>query len=128
MILLGLALAAAASTMKVEGVPYGKREIIAGTWFTNFENSRFAECKGTACDTLQLRDWASIACLNGCGALDRMGRRLTHIRTDTAPEGTFEIRFVGRRGLFPHEPHYIGDGGRNVLIEHILEMRKAPHQ
>jgi hypothetical protein len=128
MLLLVLAAAAAApSHLKVKGIDYGPQVVISGTWFSNFENSRFAECMGKRCDALRLEDDASIDCVNGaCGALDHAALRLTHQKYDAAPDGSFEIRFVGRRGLYTHEPRWLGDGGRSVLIEHLLSVKKVP--
>ena len=117
---------AAPPTLKVKGVDYGRQTVIAGTWFTNFESSRFDECRGERCDDLPIRESASIDCLSGaCGTLDRAARRLTRQKDGAAPDGSFVIRFMGRRGLYPHEPRWLGEGGRNVLIERLLSVRLA---
>jgi hypothetical protein len=108
----------------VEGVRYGKLETISGRWFTNFENSRFAECETGACDRVPLEQEASIACINGaCEALDREARRITRDKSKAAPEGSFEIRFIGRRGLSRHMPRFLGDGYCDVLIERVIDVR-----
>jgi hypothetical protein len=113
----------------VKGVDYGRQMVIAGTWFTNFENSRFDECRGARCGYPPIGESASIGCLNGaCRALDHAARRLTGQKGDAAPDGFFEIRFVGRRGLYPHEPRWLGDGARYVLIERLLSVRLAPRR
>jgi len=110
----------------VNGVRYGKQEILSGQWFTNFENSRFAECDDAACDWLTQREQAAITCTDGeCDKLDREARRLTHNTGPTAPEGSFGIRFVGRRGLVRHKSRFLGDGERDVLIERLLEIRQV---
>jgi len=125
--ILALTLVAAAPVATTfNGIPFGKSEVISGVWFTNFENSRFLKCSGSDCDNLPLSEWAAIQGLPGiCADLDVKARAASHQwNLNEAPDGGFNVRFVGRMGLQTYPSRYIGDGQHRVLIERILEVKK----
>ncbi len=108
----------------IDGVQYSQQETISGIWFTNFENSRFLECDGGACADASNTPSASIhGAPDVIEALDSQARVLTHIDKKIAPTGSFAIRFTGRRSAKSHEPRFLGDGSRDILIERVLDVQ-----
>lgn len=108
----------------VEGMGFGPRLTLTCTWFTNFENSRFEQCRGPAGSLLPSKEGASIKCLGRtCAQLDREARRVAHWRKPEPPWGTFTVRIIGRVSLHPHQPQYLGDGTSTVLVEKLLSVR-----
>src|SRR4051794_18657026 len=94
----------------VDGVAFGPRLTLTCKWFTNFENSRFEQCRGPRGNVLPSNDGASIKCLaRTCGKLDAEARRVAHWRKPEAPWGTFTVQLVGRVSLHRHPPQYLGD-------------------
>jgi hypothetical protein len=126
--LLVLAVTASAwgSSSTPTGESFGPPQTLTCTWFTNFENSRFDRCLGAKGEVLRSSDGASIECQGKtCKQLDAGARRLTRSRKAEPPEGTFTVRLVGRISLYTHQPRYLGDGTRTVLVEKVLGIRKA---
>ena len=124
------ALASAAPTSNggatVEGVAFGPRLTLTCTWFTNFENSRFEQCRGSGGNLLPSNDGASIKCLGRtCEQLDAEARRVAHWRKPEPPWGTFIVRLIGRVSLRQHQKRYLGDGTSTVLIEKLLSVHKS---
>ena len=110
----------------VEGVAFGPRLTLTCTWFTNFENSRFEQCRGSAGNLLPSNEGASIKCLaRTCEQLDAEARRVAHWRKQEPPWGTFTVRLVGRVSLHQHQKQYLGDGTSTVLVEKLLSVRKS---
>src|ERR1044072_5286262 len=94
-----------------EGVAFGPRMTLRCTWFTNFENSRFDQCRTDGANLLPSRDGASIQCLgHACHQLDAGARRAARWRRSEPPWGTFTVRIVGRMSVHEHESRYLGDG------------------
>jgi hypothetical protein len=115
--------ATAQSASVVEGVEFGPRLTLTCTWFTNFENSRFEQCRTASGNVLPSKDGASIQCLgHTCEQLDAEARKAAHWRKPEPPWGTFTVRLVGRVGLHKHEKRYLGDGTSTVLIEKLLSV------
>lgn len=112
-------------TLVFNEIPFGKREIIAGTWFTNFESNRFLRCSGVACDLLPLSAWDSIECMpDVCAELVVAARRAANQwNVQQAPNGHFNVRFEGRVGLQRYPSRYLGDGQGRVLVERVLEVK-----
>jgi hypothetical protein len=109
----------------VEGTAFGRRLALTCTWFTNFENSRFEQCRGPTGALLQ-SDGASILCgAPVCKRLDAEARRVAHWRKPDPPWGTFTVQLVGRVSLHKHPPQYLGDGTTTVLMEKLVSVRKA---
>jgi|SRR6185312_2483016 len=110
----------------VEDMAFGPRLLLACTWFTNFENSRFERCRGPAGNVLPSNGGASLKCVGRtCEQLDSEARRVAHQRKPNSPEGTFTVRLIGRVSLHQHAPQYLGDGTATVLIEKILSLRES---
>ena len=110
----------------VEGVAFGPRLSLTCTWFTNFEYSRFEQCRGPSGNALPPNGGASIKCLGRtCEELDAGARKAAHWRRAEAPWGTFAVRLVGRVSHDQHPKQYIGDGSSTVLIERLLSVRRA---
>ena len=92
----------------------------------NFENSRSESCQNYGKAIFPAGEDASISCSKqSCSVLDDEARRLSHGRKAEAPEGTFTVQFIGRAAAFRHEPQYLGDGTRTVLVEKVLKVRVA---
>jgi hypothetical protein len=110
----------------VGGVAFGPRLILTCKWFTNFENSKFDQCRGAVGNLLQPDDGASIKCVGRtCKHLDAEGRKVAHWTKPEPLSGSFTVRLVGRLSVYPHVKQYLGDGTRTVLIEKVLSVRKA---
>ena len=110
----------------VDGIAFGPRLALTCTWFTNFENSRFEQCRGPAGNVLPSDDGASIKCLGRiCGQLDAEARRVAHWRKPEPVWGTFTVRLIGRVSLHPHPKQYLSDGTSTVLIEKLVSVRRA---
>lgn len=124
------ALASAASAPSdhatVQGVAFGPRLVLTCRWFTNFENSRFVQCRTERGNLLRSDDGASLQCVaRMCDRLDEAARRAVHGKRNEAPEGTFTVRFVGRISLYRHEKRFLGDGTETVLVEKLLSVRRS---
>ena len=105
---------------------FGPRQTLTCTWFTNFENSRFEQCRGAGGNVLPADAGASTKCLaHTCDQLDAAARRAAHWRKPEPPWGSFTVRLVGRVGLYRHEKEYLGDGTATVLIEKVLSVRTS---
>lgn len=110
----------------IEGTAFGRRLTLTCSWFTNFENSRFEECRTPAGSSLLTKDGASIKCLGrACEELDAEARRVAHWQKPEPPWGMFTVKLVGRVSTYTHEKQYLGDGVHTVLIEKLLAVRKA---
>ena len=125
-----LALASAAAPPNdgsiIDGVAFGPRLTLTCTWFTNFENSRFEQCRAGVENLLASNEGASIKCQGRtCQQLDTEARRVAHWRKSEPPWGTFTVRLVGRVSLQRHQKRYLGDGTSTVLIEKVLSVRKS---
>ena len=124
---LSLAAAAAAPNagVVVDGVAFGPRQTLTCEWFTNFENSRFEQCRAAERSLLSPDDGASLKCMaRTCEQLDAEARRVAHWRKPEPPRGTFSVRLVGRLSVSQHQKRYLGDGTRTVLIEKLLSVSK----
>ena len=124
-----LALASAASAHNagatVKGVAFGPRLTLTCTWFTNFENSKFPECRRLGRNLLS-GDGASIECLGRtCEQLDAEARRAAAWRKPEPPWGTFSVRLIGRVSLRQRKKQYLGDSTRTVLVEELLSVRMS---
>lgn len=94
------------------------------TWFTNFENSRFEQCRDAAGKLLLDDDGASINCIPAvCAQLDAAARKAASWKKPEPPWGTFTVKLVGRISLSPHAKRYIGDATRTVLMEELTSVR-----
>src|SRR5256885_17011671 len=94
---LALVLEPPAGGVTVEGVAFGPRMTLTCIWFTNFENSRFEQCRTDRANLLPSAAGASIHCLGRtCRQLDAAARRVEHWRRSEPPWGTFIVRIVGR--------------------------------
>jgi hypothetical protein len=108
----------------IDADQFGKRQVFSGIWFTNFENSRFIQCRGVDCDNWPNMEAATLECAQTtCDALDALARKRVHQREQVAPDGEFQIRFIGRRSLATHEPRFIGDGRYTVRLERVLAIK-----
>jgi hypothetical protein len=125
--MLALAAAAPASDAEVAlgGEAFGPAQPMTCIWFSNFENSRFESCRAAGRDLLPRGESASLRCRPGlCDALDAHARRAAHWRQPEAVWGTFVVRLVGRIARNAHEPRFLGDGTRTLLIEKLLSVAK----
>lgn len=110
----------------VDGVAFGPPLTLTCTWFSNFENSRFEQCRTDVRNLLPSDDGASIKCRGQtCAELDAEARKAAHWREPEAPWGTFTVRLVGRISRHVHKKQYLGDGTSTVLIEKLLSVRKS---
>ena len=108
----------------VEGVEFGPRLMLTCTWFTNFENSRFEQCRSAGKEALPSDGGASIKCLNRtCEELNADARKVANWTKPEPPWGTFTVQLEGRVSLHQHQSRYIGDGASTVLIEKLLSVR-----
>src|SRR4051794_37932585 len=123
---LALALPPSSGGTIVNGVAFGPRMTLTCTWFSNFENSRFEQCRATGSNLLPSGTGASLSCAGQtCRQLDRAARRVSGWRSPEAPWGTFTVRIVGRIAIDQHLSRHIGDGTSTVLIERVLDVRKS---
>src|SRR5437868_5704352 len=89
----------------VDGIAFGPRLTLTCTWFTNFENSRFEQCRGRSGNVLPSNDGARIKCVaRTCEQLDAEARRVGHWRKPQPPWGTYTVQLVGRVSLYQHPP------------------------
>jgi len=128
-----LALAAAAAapngSVTVEGQAFGPAQAMTCIWFSNFESSRFESCRAAGRDLLPRGESASLQCRPDlCEGLDARARRAARWRKREPVWGTFAVRLVGRVSRAAHEPRFLGDGTRTILVEQLLGVatRKAP--
>lgn len=128
LVVFALASAAPAEQQNLtfDGEAFGARRPLTCTWFTNFENSRFKQCRDAAGKLLQDGDGASIKCVRGlCEQLDAAARKAIGWKKPEPPWGTFTVTLVGRISLNPHEKRYLGDATRNILIEKLTSVSPA---
>lgn len=112
--------------LKVDGEAFGAPRALTCTWFTNFENSRFEQCRDATGKLLQDGDGASIKCLRDiCEQLDAAARKAAGWRKPEPVWGRFTVRLRGRISLRTHMKRYLGDATRTVLIESIESVRAA---
>jgi hypothetical protein len=126
-LLFALALASAAPPPRLtfDGVPFGERRALRCIWFTNFENSRFEQCRDARGPLLREGDGASIACVPIlCKRLDAAARKASARRGSDPPSGLFTIRIVGRLSVVPRTPRYLGDATRSVLVEEVISVAR----
>lgn len=110
----------------VDGMAFGPRQTLTCMWFTNFENSRFEQCRGPAGTLLSRGDGASIKCFAPtCERLDAEARKAAHWQKTEPPWGTFSVQLVGRVSLHKHAPQYLGDATSTVLMEGIVSVRES---
>jgi hypothetical protein len=99
------------------GLVYGPSERLSGTYFTNFENSRFTRCPRQGCSKGAPREDFTVDCTpDACRDLER---RIENLNGSHDNWGTFEIVFQGRRAIRRHPLRYLGDSDQDVLIERI---------
>jgi len=107
------------------GVAYGPGMLLTCRWFSNFENSRFEQCRTANGVEAVPEDGASLACLDHlCAELETRARRVAHWAHVEPVWGVFTVRLYGRVSVEPHEKRYLGDGTRTVLVEKLIEVRK----
>ena len=115
-----------AGSVTVEGVAFGPRITLTCTWFTNFENSRFEQCRTNGANLLPASGGASVQCFGQtCLQLDARARRVGRGRRSEPPWGTFTVRIVGRISVHQHASRYLGDGTSTVLVESVLSVRQT---
>jgi hypothetical protein len=103
---------------------YGPEQRMTGVYFTNFENSVFAECSGKH----DCKDWvkkggAWVDCAPA--ACRDLKARVSRLNGSLMNNGEFTISFVGRRGP-RHAKRFLNDRESTVLIEQILDLRRLP--
>ena len=109
--------------MIVGGTPFGPKQSLTCTWFTNFENSRFLQCWSSQGKPLLAGDGASVECTGRlCQDLDADARKVARWRRPEPPWGRFKVQVVGRISLQPHKKQYVGDGTDTVLIEELVRV------
>ena len=108
----------------VDGTAFGPRQTLTCEWFTNFENSRFEQCRAAGRSLLPPNGGgASLKCIaQSCEQLDTEGRRVANWRKPEPPWGTFNVRLISRVGVGHRAKRYLGDGTKTVLIEEILSV------
>lgn len=102
--LIALALAsgpaAADDTSNIKGHAFGPSIILTCTWFSNFENSQFRQCRSETGEMLLADERASVECsAETCEVLDAEARRVAQWRKPGPLWGTF-FRQTGRA----HQP------------------------
>ncbi|WP_093086105.1 hypothetical protein [Sphingobium sp. AP50] len=108
----------------VDDEVFGKRRTMTCTWFTNFENSRFEQCRDASGNLLRGEDGASVKCAdNECKQLDVRARQASGWRKAEPPWGTFTVQLIGRVSLFPRQKRYLGDSTRTVFVEKLQSVR-----
>lgn len=123
-----LALASAASAadqnLTVDGEVFGPRRTLTCKWFTNFENSRFSQCRDATGLVFQEGESASILCArDNCSRLDAEGVKAAGSKAGGTPSGVFTVELVGRASLRPHPPRFLGDGTETVFVEEVTSVR-----
>jgi hypothetical protein len=109
-----------------DGEAFGPRRTLTCSWFTNFENSRFEQCRDVTGKLLQEGDGASLKCVRGlCERLDAEARKAAGWREPEPPWGTFTVKLVGRVSLNSHRKRYLGDATKTVLIEDLTSVSVA---
>ncbi|KTE08531.1 hypothetical protein [Sphingopyxis sp. H115] len=112
--------------LNINGEQFGPPTTLTCTWFSNFENSQFEQCRSEAGETLLSDERASVECsAETCEALDAGARRVAQWWKPDPPWGTFSVKLVGRISLQPHQGRHLGDGTRIVTVEKILSVSKA---
>src|SRR5690348_2172777 len=107
----------------VDGIAFGPRLTLTCSWSSNFETSRFNQCRGPNGNLLPTDEAASLKCVGRtCDQLDEQARRVSHGRKSEAPSGVFIVRLVGRVGLNAQPKQHAGDGTRTVLVERIVSV------
>ena len=114
--------ASSAETRIVDGTTFGPTRTLRGVYFTNFENSVFAECT----DDKSCSDWASggqswVHCQpKVCADLEK---RIAKLNGNHDNWGTFAGTFEGRRGLTKRTKRFLNDREDDILIEKIVDFR-----
>jgi hypothetical protein len=117
---------AASDASNINGEAFGPSTMLTCTWFSNFENSQFRQCRSETGEMLLSDERASVECsTETCEALDAEARRVAQWRKPEPPWGTFSVKLVGRISLHPHQRRYLGDGTRIVAVEKVLSVSKA---
>jgi hypothetical protein len=107
-----------------KGTSFGPRQHLSCEWFTNFENSRFEQCRVLGAQAARFEDGAAIECLGqACGQLDARARKVARWNKPEPVWGTFTVEFYGRVSTTRHEKRYLGDGTMTVLIEQLLSVQ-----
>lgn len=111
-------------SLTVDGEAFGASLTLTCTWFTNFENSRFAQCHDATGKLLRDGDGASIKCVgDNCSRLDAAARKEANWQKPEPLWGTFTVRLVGRVSIYPHKKRFLGDATRTVLLEKIISVK-----
>jgi hypothetical protein len=107
-----------------KGTSFGPRQHLRCEWFTNFENSRFEQCRILGRQAVRFENGASIECLGqACGELDAQARKVARWSKPEPVWGTFTVELFGRVSTKRHEKRYLGDGTMAVLIERLVSVR-----
>jgi len=111
--------------LTVNETAFGPRQQLVCECFTNFENSRFEQCRILKKPDPLLEDGASIECLGQtCKELDAAARKAVQWKKPEPVWGTFTVEILGRVSAARHEKRYLGDATRTVLIEKLVSVRK----
>lgn len=111
--------------LTVNGTAFGPQQQLVCEWFSNFENSRFDDCRALRGAFPVLEDGATIECLEQtCNELDAAARKEAQWNKPEPVWGTFTVEIVGRVSATRHEKRYLGDATRTVLIEKLVSVRK----
>jgi hypothetical protein len=109
----------------MKGMAFGPQQRLVCEWFTNFENSRFEQCRALEGGVSVLKDAASIECLGQtCRDLDAAARKAVRWKKPEPVWGTFTVEILGRVSAVRHEKRYLGDGTCTVQIERLVSVRK----
>lgn len=111
--------------LTVKGTTFGPQQRLVCEWFTNFENSRFEQCRIPTGAATILEDGAAIECSRQvCETLDGAARRAARWKKAEPVWGTFTVEIVGRVSVGKHEKRYLGDSTSTVLIEKVVSVRR----
>lgn len=111
--------------LTVNEIGFGPRQRLICEWFTNFENSRFEQCRVLNGAVPVLEDGASVECLGQtCKELDVAARKAARWQKTEPVWGRFTVVISGRVSTARHEKRYLGDGTRTVLVEKLVSVRK----
>jgi len=126
MLALPVAGSATGADVTFGGEAFGPARPMTGIWFSNFESSRFESCRSDGRDLLRPGESASLQCrARLCDGLDARAARAAHRGKRDPVWGSFLVRLVGRVARTAHEPRYLGDGTRTVLIERLVSVAKG---
>ena len=99
---------------------FGPPQHITGVFFSNFENARLFVCDDGSTPCARWADGQDYSLRCKGAVCDPLSKALRVAAAKTEDQTAYvRVRLVGRRSLKQAKPRFIGDPGREILVERI---------